>query len=50
MTVKVTNRVVQAVLVVLVGVLLAACVPIQAPAEMGSAEGATELDNLFGPQ
>ena len=56
MTVKVTNRVVQAVLVVLVGVLLAACVPIQAPAEMGSAEGATELtiysgrnENLVGP-
>lgn len=53
---KVPNRVTQAVLAALVGVLLAACVPIQAPGEMESAQGATELtiysgrnENLVGP-
>ena len=56
MSAKVPNRTVQVVLSVLVGVLVAACVPIQAPAEMESAQGATELmiysgrnENLVGP-
>ena len=56
MSAKNMGRVAQSVLVVMVVLLLAACVPIQAPAEMESAEGATELtiysgrnENLLGP-
>ncbi len=56
MSAKNMGRVAQSVLVVMVVLLLAACMPIQAPAEMESAEGATELtiysgrnENLLGP-
>ena len=56
MSAKNMGRVAQSALVVMVVLLLAACAPIQGPAEMESAEGATELtiysgrnENLVGP-
>ena len=56
MSAKNMGRVARSVVVVMVVLLLAACAPIQAPAEMESAEGATELtiysgrnENLVGP-